>query len=227
MFEDGVMWLAFTDLPAPPPSDHPFGGESRFVPSDRDGARALYSGEAFAVYLVGGHRLDTGKPTGEVWRYDLQSDTWVNALRNVDVETIPSDPLALGFDASTETLVAVDQVPGSTTRRILRIDLRSKILRVVAELPAYALAGRYSLVHAGAGEYLLLRQIQGETGFHIFRFGLAGSSVNWIGRRTESGELLDDAFATPVGVLAPVTRDGEQDFVVVGTSPNTATPSSL
>ncbi|MBS2019120.1 MAG: thrombospondin type 3 repeat-containing protein [Deltaproteobacteria bacterium] len=228
VFEDGIMWPSYVVAPAPAPSNHPF-GEPRFAPSDRDGAKALYSAEAMAVYLIGGHRVGSGMPTGEVWRYELGSDTWTSVFQNVSVDTVPADPLAAGFDKARETIVAIDQVPGAATRRLLRIDARNKILRVVAELPAHPNAGRYSLVFVGAAEYLLLRQTLNDNHFDIFRFRLGTSSVQWLGRRTEIGDLLDDAFPTPIGVLAPVTRElqGQHDFVVVQTSPNTTTPASL
>jgi len=228
LYEDGIMYLApFTELPTPPASNHPY-GLTRFVPADRDGARGLYSADALSVFLVGGHRASTGEATGEVWRYDLKSDTWTSEIHDVMTDAVVGDPLAVGFDASSGLFAAIDQ-PSPSTRRIVRIDIKNKTVRVVAQLPAKLGAGRYSLVHAGNLQFLLLRQAQGGNSFDILRFSLGTNGVSWLGRKTETGEILDDAFATPAGVIAPFTRDigSQHDFIVVTTTANTTPPAFL
>ena len=229
---NGTVQVAHpTAPPPPPPSNHPY-GEALFVPSDRDGSRAVFSGTEAAVYLVGGHRTtpDQGLvPTREIWRYDLLSDVWQPVVANVLTETIPADPLAIAYDASSQTIVFIDEGAGTGSRRIVKVDLKNNVIRAVATLPALRHSVNYSLAYDANGEYVLIRGELAVAQYTTFRFRVDASSVAWLGQGTFTGSVLDDAFVTPSGILAPIAREqgGAQDLVSITTPANTSTPASL
>lgn len=225
---DGSQIVAMHAAAPPelPTTPHPF-GHVLFVPGDRDGAGAVFSAREQAVYLVGGHRT-AGKAIGEIWRYNLHSDAWTRLFMDTPTATLPSDVRAIAYDPSSSVIVAIDEGSFTGTRRIVRINLLTGIIKSVAELPADNSKDKYSLIYIGNGEYFLLRGTRSAPTHSVLRFFLRSSTVDWIGRRDAAvGELLDDAFSTRTGIVAPVATQGNHDIVVVSTVASTTAPTSL
>ena len=220
---------------------HPF-GDRRFIPGDRDGSRSVFAGTEQAVYMIGGHRPSrdgtVAGPGGEVWRYDLAADVWRHLFVGENVGTQPGDVRAIAYDNTSGRLVIVDDgvgagppfgkangkgpsgngPPGPRFGRIVLIDTMAHKIQAVAKLPRTDKYNRIALVHRGNGEYLLLRSKKDHGSFTASAFHFsADRSIRWIGRRETAGEMLDDPFRTPQGILVPVARNGVQDLVFVKT----------
>jgi hypothetical protein len=232
---------------APPSAPSSPFGDVRFIPSDRDGSRSVFSGAEQAIYMVGGHRA-AGDATGEVWRYDISGDVWTHQFVGERNGTLPGDVRAIAYDNTSGRIVIIDDgigqgpplgraggkgplasgPPGPRFGRIVVIDTIGHTIRAVATLPRTDKYARIGLVHRGGGEYLLVRTEKNQHSFvaSAFRF-TADGSIEWIGKRQGDGEMLDDPFRTPQGILLPVAKSGAHDLVYVKTDSGHDAPGDL
>jgi hypothetical protein len=217
------------------------------VPADRDGSRAVFCALEEAVYLVGGHFLD-GQRTGEVWRYSLRSDRWESLFQARPTDTTLGDVRAIAYDERSERILVLDEgiedpterasqrgrgptndgPPVSRIGRIVVIDLRARTMRAVAALPRTDNYKRVGLVHRGGGEFVLVRGHKNQAVHTSFGFRLTtNGALEWFGKATTSGDMLDDPIRTSRGVLLPVARNGEPDIAVVTLSASSEGPGDL
>jgi hypothetical protein len=159
----------------------------RYIPGDRDDARALFSGHERAVYLVGGHRLD-GPATGEVWRYQVVGDEWTHLFLPVTgvAQPQPGNVRALAYDDLGKRIALIDDVipPATAPRprdvrnrdheerdddaderdargpqsRLLVLDLAANRIRRIMLFPRTAAFAKIGLVAQDDGSFILVTQ---------------------------------------------------------------------
>jgi hypothetical protein len=208
--------------PPPPPG-------APFVPGDRDGARAFFSGTEGAVYLLGGQRPDGGS-TRQVWKYEMAEQTWTEVfLANTVGAVYPETVDALAYDDRARRAVVIDEPPTSTsnhprpspdTLRLLVLDTHVGQTQVVGSFHRTGRFDRISLAGQSDGSFVLVGQVAGTSAWLAYRFEIDASAtgVNWTGLATGLGDLLDDPIRTTPGVYLPVFRDGQQQMVLLTSS---------
>lgn len=183
-----------------------------FIPGDRSGARGVLTLTERAVFLVGGDRA--GVPTGEIWRYDLDTQRWTRQLPFVG--TRPARVLALTYDYHAQRLLVLDEVQVRNTSakfvRFVSYDLRSKSAHVLGAWPRLGRFEKVSLTMRDDGSFFLTGGTRGNS-VHVFRGSVSGDHVAWTGFRVLTGQLLDDPISTATGVVLPVLRKNEQRLV--------------
>jgi len=184
-----------------------------FVPSDRTGARGLFSAVERSVYMVGGRRGDT--PTGEIWRYALDAGEWIPLF-----QTIPGSPAAqvflgdvsgLAYDQAHGKLVVADRLPSGS--RIAVLDTRNSTSKLAALIDLTA----FTKVGIGAGDdgtFVLVGARWSQAKWTAYRFKLTASDdVVWMGQLTGTGYVLADPMWADGG-LSLFVQDGQNLKVV-------------
>jgi len=183
---------------------------ARFVPGDRDSARAILSGTARSVYLVGGHPL-SGELPGEVWQYDIFSDTWTHLFLPKDGEPRPGDVEAIALDEGAQRILVLDTAHGRDGRpatRLLQLDLRSQSTRILTTVPGVDNTLTSALVAVGDGSFFLVQQRAGSADWKAQRFDLAPTAgVECKGHTHGQGVLASDPILTTNGVFLPLLGD--------------------
>ncbi|HEY7376055.1 MAG TPA: calcium-binding protein, partial [Polyangia bacterium] len=198
----------------------PFGGEG-FVPSDREGARWLFSKLEQAVYMVGGTRQDS--PTSEIWRLDLQTAAWKDLLTvgtpaPVHIRNVG----ALAYDAPSGRLVVIDDAPLAAPQnaRVISFDTRAQTSRVVATLDLSSFV-KTSLAVTGDTFVLVGATATNWTGY---RFQITSQNkISWLGRTSGQGLVVADPLPWQEGP-ALFTQSG-QSIDTVDLPPVAFTPA--
>jgi hypothetical protein len=168
----------------------PFSGEG-FVPSDREGARWVFSKTEQAAYMVGGTR--NGQPTSEIWRLDLLTAAWKHLFRPAGhAQLSVGNVAALAYDNGLGKIVIVDDSPNATPRnaRITAFDTHADTSGVSAlvDLSGFTKVG---LTATGGGTFVLV----GATPSTWTAYRLQVSSQNkitWLGKQSGQGLVVAD-----------------------------------
>jgi Ca2+-binding RTX toxin-like protein len=168
----------------------PFGGEG-YVPSDREGARWLYSKAEQALYMIGGAK--GGAPTSEIWRLDLAGAAWKHLFKeDVNPQVGVGNIDAAAYDSSAGKLVVIDEWPGSTrpSARVIAFDTASDRSTVAAVLDLSSFT-KVGLTATGGGTYVLVGAKQ--TGWTAYRFQIsAQNKITWLGKKSGQGLVVAD-----------------------------------
>lgn len=229
---NGVIDELFFSTPGdiPPSAEHPY-GQPRYVPGDRDGARAVFSATEQAMYLVGGHRL-TGEYTGQTWRYEFRSGRWEPLFLGERTDVAPGNVKAIAYDPAAAQLVFIDDANDAADgyRRIAVADPAAGTIKSLFTVPHAERWSRVGLVHVGGGHYFLVRQYNGADLVHVFEFQvLRGESIAWIGYRGEAMRMVDEPFFSRDGVKMPCVREGttDHDIATLAVDPSSYEPADL
>jgi hypothetical protein len=167
-----------------------FGGEG-FVPSDREGARWLYSKLEEALYMVGGTR--EGKPTSEIWRLDLKAAEWKHLFMLADHSQVAvRNVAALAYDAAAGRIIVVDDAPGSSPQnaRVVAFDTRTDSSRVLATLDLSSFS-KTSVTATGGGTFILVGAQP--TSWTAYRFQITSQNkISWLGKKSGQGFVVAD-----------------------------------
>jgi hypothetical protein len=218
-------------------------GLPQFVPSDRDGARSLFSSREQSVYLLGGHQTAgsaVGSLTNEVWKYDFNQDSWIHIfLPSQDGKMGPAigDVAALTYDDQNRRMIVIDKRdaslashPGREHERegelqrdvsqLLELDLATQKIRLLTVFPRTNLFDRVSLATQDDGSYILIGALHDH--WIAFRFDVVSDGrtdvPRWTGVAQGDGEVLDDPIRVTEGNDLPVLRHGAQDVVLLSNS---------
>jgi hypothetical protein len=208
---------------------------TRFVPGDREGARAIFSSTRRSVFLLGGRR--NGAPTGEIWEYALDDGTWrrlvgvphASFIQGANIAASDraevADVLAASFDVANERMVILDEAEPSGTeksrgrpaakvepiRRLVVLDRRTEMARAIPLGKQARKMSRFGVVARRDGTFLVLAQRTGTKKWMAFRLAFhANGPVFTIVARGD-GILVDGAYAAERGVVVPVARQGAQE----------------
>jgi RTX calcium-binding nonapeptide repeat (4 copies)/Thrombospondin type 3 repeat len=167
-----------------------FGGFG-FVPSDREGARTVFSRGEQALYLVGGSH--GGVPTGEVWRLDLVEGAWTHVFAlgehsQVGVQNVA----AVGYDSPFGKLLVVDSASATSLQnaRLIVLDAHANTSGVsaTADLSRFTKVG---LTSTGNGTFVLLGATA--TNWTAYRLQVSNSGhITWLGKTSGSGLVVAD-----------------------------------
>ena len=183
------------------------------------------------MYLVGG--LRGADSAAEVWRYDLDGDDWAHVLQpgndaGADDADPPSEPraapgkiLALGYHDLSAKLVAVDERAGVAKpgigpkiARLLVFDLRTNMSRVALTLPRVGTFDDVRLAARETGTFVLVGVQRNAKKWDAFEFSVnATGQIQWLGRATGFGLVLDEPVNTSDGLFLPVASGGVHTFV--------------
>lgn len=209
----------------------------RFIPGDRTEFRAALSGTERAVYVVGG--LRGAEPTGEVWRYSLDEQSWERVLQPVDEigpdvapptassRALPGRMLALAYHDVLGKLVAIDEQAGfakgagsmSAFARLLVFDLKTNKTRVALTVPRSGVFDDVRLVARESGTFVLVLVHRAPRKWVAYEFTVgADNNISWKSRAKGSGLVLDDPVSTTDGVLMPTAIGGHHDFITLDES---------
>jgi hypothetical protein len=199
----------------------PFGGEG-FVPSDREGARWLFSKLEYALYMIGGTR--EGHPTSEIWHLDLRTAVWTHLFApdpgaQVGVRNIA----AVAYDTGAAKLVVIDDLPASSpqTARVAAFDARTESSRVLASLDLSGFV-KVGLTATGGGSFVLVGSTQ--TNWTAYRFQITSqNTIVWLGKASGQGFVLADPLPWQEGP-GLFTQTG-QDIDTVDLPPTAFTPA--
>lgn len=196
----------------------------KFVPSDRTGARTIFSAREQSLYLLGGRSAD-GVAAGEVWRYDFGSDTWTHLFMSLKTlqATALADVQALAYDDKAGRLLVLDRtttknpvpfLPPIQVGRLVLLDLRTDTSRVVVTLPVTGLFDRMGLVAEEDGTFVFVGNMSNGLGWQAHRFTVsADGAFRWIGVMAGPGATQDDPLRLPGRVVLPVVRNNVSEDV--------------
>ncbi len=208
------------------------------VPSEREGARGLLTLSERSLLLVGGQRPN-GQPTGEIWRYLLDAQSWQPLFWRQ--HTRPAEVLAAAYDPERRRLVVIDEkerlenaarlydstVPGGyvdegpdigpgTRRRLLLFDSDTGEVRVLRTCPRSKKVSRVALVARGDGSFLQVAFRASHHDWTAWRLTLDddGEPV-YDGKLKGDGDYLDDPVSTDAGVVLPLLDGGVQRLLTI------------
>lgn len=205
-YDDGVYELQ-TITPLPPPV------APNLPPAARQGARGLLSLTRRSVFLVGG-KAPGGHTTGEVWRYDLDTQQW-----SEDIFAAPriEEVLALTYDSESDRLLVLQRMhppklPAHVYRaQLIALDYRTHRGELIDEWPVANTFSRISLTARQDGSFVFLGSAANGQHVKAYRFELTGGkTLKWTGTTTILGELLDEPAVTNAGLVAPLKQGGQR-----------------
>ena len=204
VFDDAPAGVPSVATAATPEMAGIVGDFPHAIPSDRSGARGLFTLTGRGVFLVGGRRAAGGTPTREIWRYSVDQRSWTPL--NLPPPLV-GDVLALGFDASRNEMVVVDQGDTSSDCRCARLLLFPFATGFPAVLQTFHRdPSGYAMVTVTArqdGSYVLLGSRRNAPIIEAFRFIVAaGHPIRWTGFAVIPGQLIDEPVNTTDGVVA-------------------------
>jgi hypothetical protein len=171
------------------------------------------------VFLVGG-RTAGGHTTGEVWRYDLDTQQW-----SEDIFDSPriEDVLALTYDSATDRMLILQRthppnLPAHVYRaQLITLDYRTHRAEIVDEWPVANTFSRISLTARQNGSFVFLGSTPNGQHIKAYRFELTGAkTLKWTGIATIPGELLDEPAVTNAGFWVD-HEDATDVKAIVGT----------
>jgi hypothetical protein len=170
-----------------------FGGLG-FVPSDREGARELYSALENSVYMVGGTSTASGVPTGEIWRLNLATQAWTHLFMQIDhPQAQVRNPQALSYDSTTGQLLVIDNLYNTSlgqTSRLLIYNTHTDTSEIAAAL-SLGTFSKVSLTSTGDGNFLLVGAQ--DNSWTSYRFNVdAEDNITWLGQASGPGLVLAD-----------------------------------
>lgn len=205
-YDDGVYELQTITPLAPPVAPN-------LPPAARNGARGLLSLTRRSVFLVGG-KVPGGHTTGEVWRYDLDTQQW-----SEDIFDAPrlEDVLALTYDSESDRMLVLQRMhppnlPSHVYRaQLISLDYRTHRAELIDEWPVANTFSRISLTARQDGSFVFLGSAANGQHVKAYRFELnGGKTLKWTGTATIPGELLDEPAVTNAGLVAPLKQGGQR-----------------
>jgi RTX calcium-binding nonapeptide repeat (4 copies) len=199
----------------------PFGGEG-FVPSDREGARWLFSKLEYAMYMIGG--TIQGVPTSEIWHLDLRTAVWKHLFApDPGAQVGVRNVAAVAYDTAATKLVVIDDLPASSpqTARVVAFDARTESSRVLTSLDLSSFV-KVGLTATGGGSFVLVGAKQ--TSWTAYRFQITSqNTIVWLGKTSGQGFVVADPLPWQEGP-GVFTQTG-QDLDTVDLPPGAFTPA--
>jgi len=186
-----------------PDPDEPPPPVSEFIPSDRIASRWLFSSHERSVYQVGGER--DGVQTGEIWRFNLDTNLWTHMFGLSTRQERVSNVLALAYDEPHGKLVVIDRITpfgmeGTFPDRILVFDTHTGTSHAAAifSLSAFSKVG---LVARDDGTFVLTGVKPTPETWTAYQFKLTSTdNVTWQGKTGGTGLMIADPTASDAGV---------------------------
>lgn len=199
------------------------------APSDRDGAKALFSVVDSAVYLLGGTRPD-GSESGELWRYNLDGTAWDRLFAAEDPapdatgvarpgrgQYVPGSVLGAGYDSKNGQMMVIDRITPRrhfSVIRLLRFDVHSQQSYELATWPSVGAFDRFAVVAREDGTFVLVLSKHHPAHWLALSFRLdAFGRIDWTGTQRGKGEMLEDPFDTTTGAYLPLVADGRVNLM--------------
>jgi hypothetical protein len=190
--------------------------EATLVPSDRTDVGGAFSSTELAVYMVGGVR--SGKPTGDVWRYDFRGAVWEKLAFNRSQEPIggdtPSNPfpnavkpgkvLSTAYNDLGKRLVTLDEVQPFGLRfvRMMVHDLKTRQATFAATIPRTGVFETIQVVAQENGTFILLAS--NPLQWTAFEFATtAAGGIQWLRKATGIGRAFDTPVNATGGIVFP------------------------
>jgi hypothetical protein len=188
------------DPDAPPPPVSPF------MPASRDGVRWLFSARERAVYMVGGSWQ--GIPTGEVWRYDLDTSLWRHMFGLVDRhQVLLGEVQALAYDEDRGKLVVLDTLVDASEHLLSRVvvfDTHTETSKIAATVDVSAFS-KVGLAARDDSSFVLTGTKWTQGTWSSYQFSLTSTDdVSWQGKAIGTGQVLSDPIFSDLGISLPL-----------------------
>jgi hypothetical protein len=183
-------------------------------PDARVNTQNVLSATERNVYVIGGQRQQSSgesRPTGEIWRYNLDSGEWDRLGVGKATGAPLGEVLSATYDPSINQLYLASKTrktsPFSTVDlvRLTSVDTRSGVGRELQVLPAIATSAR-GLAVTSEHTIVLATQKNAQT-IELFELDPAPIRPSLVGYAALSGKLDGDFFA-PDDVEVPVVIGG-------------------
>jgi len=192
--------------PAAPPASGP-------QPGLRANTQNVYSAAERAVYMIGGTRQTASGavPTGEIWRYSLDTGQWTKLGVGKTVGVSLANVLAATYDSSTRQLLLASKTnvttPFATSDvvRLSSVDSGSGVARQLGVLPAVTSSLRGLTVTRD--HTLVMATQKNASTVELFELSPTASPPSLLGYAAISG-TFDGNFFAPDDIQVPIVSSG-------------------